>query len=166
MTVATFLAPRYVFRHTFTHPEGVSGSVLCRIVTGGDLAWIASCASVFTLVAIATERYYSIMYPLGDKGKLTDCKLKVGLFQVSSKAVFFFCEIKKQTKEPYQQSMTHSLFSRKIYSVLEGTQRSFGTLTVQIPKEEERQSTVRKTKRWRLYILPQYLANLTQPIGT
>ena len=58
------------------------------------MAWVASCASVFTLVSIATERYYSIMYPLGNKGKLTDCKLKVCLFQFLK--LFYLVKKKKQ----------------------------------------------------------------------
>ena len=110
MTVATFLAPRYIFRHTFTHPEGVSGTVLCKVVTGGDMAWVASCASVFTLVSIATERYYSIMYPLGNKGKLTDCKLKVCLFQFLK---LFFLVKKEANKQINKQIHKQKSLTRR-----------------------------------------------------
>ena len=77
MTVATFFVPQYIFIHTFTHPDGVTGTVFCRLLTGGNLAWVGGAASVFTLVVIAIERYYAVMYPHGNKGKLTNRKLKV-----------------------------------------------------------------------------------------
>ena len=77
MTVATFFAPAYIVSHTFTHPDGMTGTVLCKLITGGNLAWMGSAASVFTLVAIAIERYYTVIYPHGNKWKLTNRKLKV-----------------------------------------------------------------------------------------
>ena len=64
------------------------------------MAWVASCASVFTLVSIATERYYSIMYPLGNKGKLTDCKLKVCLFNFLK--LFFLVKKEEASKQTNQ----------------------------------------------------------------
>ena len=36
MTVATFLAPRYIIIHTFIHQDGVAGNILCRLLTGGN----------------------------------------------------------------------------------------------------------------------------------
>ncbi|KAL9957299.1 hypothetical protein ACROYT_G038918 [Oculina patagonica] len=77
MTVATFFIPQYIFTHAFTHPDGVAGDVFCRLLTGGNLAWVGGACSVFTLVTIAIERYYAVMYPHGNKGKLTNNKLKV-----------------------------------------------------------------------------------------
>ena len=71
MTVATFLLPSYVFVHTFTHPDGVAGNVLCTLLTGGNFAWIAGGTSAFTLVAIATERYFGAVHPFEEKGKLS-----------------------------------------------------------------------------------------------
>ena len=79
MTVATFLAVRYVFTHTFTHPDGVTGMLFCSLLTGGNVAWIAAGSSVFTLVTIATERYYAVMCPHDNIGRLTNQKLKVRL---------------------------------------------------------------------------------------
>ena len=79
MTLAIFFAPRYIFIHTFTHPDGMTGKVLCLLVTGGNLAWVGSGASVFTLVAIAIERYNAVIHPLGSKLELTNRKLKVRL---------------------------------------------------------------------------------------
>ena len=75
MTVATFFIPQYILTHTFTHPGGVAGNVLCRLLTGSNLAWVGGAASVFTLVTIAIERYYAVMKPYGRK--LTNGKLKV-----------------------------------------------------------------------------------------
>ncbi|XP_078349133.1 QRFP-like peptide receptor [Oculina patagonica] len=74
---ATFLAPKFILSHTFTHPNGMTGKVLCRLLTGGTLGWVGGVSSAFTLVAIAIERYYAVMHPLGNKGKLTKRKLKV-----------------------------------------------------------------------------------------
>ena len=76
ITYATFNIPLLVISHINGHPEGVAGRVLC-IFRNGALAWVGEVASVFTLVAIATERYYAVIYPLGNKGKLTIRKLKV-----------------------------------------------------------------------------------------
>ena len=78
MSVATFFVPRFIFFHSFTHPEGVIGTVLmCKLLTGGNLGWVGAATSVFTLVTIATERYYAVIHPYGNKGKLTKRKLKV-----------------------------------------------------------------------------------------
>jgi len=74
---ATFVTPQTFFQITATHPNGIAGTVLCKIITGGNLAFIAATCSVVTLVAIAAERYYAVIYPLGNVGKLTKRKLKV-----------------------------------------------------------------------------------------
>ena len=37
--VALFIAPQYVLRHWYKHPEGVAGDVLCKLVTGGNFIW-------------------------------------------------------------------------------------------------------------------------------
>ena len=76
ITYATFNIPQLVISRINGHPEGVAGRVLC-IFRNGVLAWVGEGASIFTLVAIATERYYAVIYPLGNKGKLTIRKLKV-----------------------------------------------------------------------------------------
>jgi len=72
-----FSIPKTILRHTFTHPEGVNGKVLCSLLTDGNIAWLGAGSSLFTLVAIAMERYYAVIYPLGNKGKLNLRKLKV-----------------------------------------------------------------------------------------
>ena len=73
----TFIAPQYILSQTFTHPGGVTGKVLCTLLTGGNCAWIGAVSSVFTSVNISIERYYTVMYPLSNKGNLSERKLVV-----------------------------------------------------------------------------------------
>ena len=80
---ATFVTPQTFLKITPTHPGGTIGTFLCKLVTGGSLAWIAADSSVITLVAIAVERYYAVIYPIGTVGKLTKGKLKVSQLQKS-----------------------------------------------------------------------------------
>jgi len=74
---ATFVTPETFLKLASTHPGGMTGTVLCKFITGGNLAWVAGTSSVVTLVAIAAERYYAVICPIGNIGKLTKCKLKV-----------------------------------------------------------------------------------------
>ena len=77
ITFAVFVAPNHILKKTFTHPEGASGSELCRLLTGGNIAWVGVASSSVTLVAIAVERYYTVMGPQGSKRKLTKRRAKV-----------------------------------------------------------------------------------------
>ena len=72
-----FLSPTLILKHMTIHPVGVTGRVLCILLTGGNFARIDAASSIVTLVAIAMERYYAVRYPHGNKGKLTTRKLKV-----------------------------------------------------------------------------------------
>ena len=72
-----FIAPRVFYKLPFSHPDGKIGPGLCKFLTDGNVAWIGSAASFVTLVAIAFERYYSVIYPFGNKGEFTQRKLKV-----------------------------------------------------------------------------------------
>ena len=47
------------------------------LLADASLTWLGGNASVFTLVAIAIERYYAVIFPHENKGKLTMRKLKV-----------------------------------------------------------------------------------------
>ena len=76
MMFTTFITPRFIFSHTFKHPEGTTGHYLCVFVTGGNLTWTGGDASVFSLVAIAFERYFAIMHPHNQWGRVTSKKLK------------------------------------------------------------------------------------------
>lgn len=77
ITFAVFVAPNHILKKIFTHPEGAGGSELCRMLTSGNFAWVGAASSSLTLVAIAIERYYTVMGPLGSKGKLTKRRVKV-----------------------------------------------------------------------------------------
>ena len=87
---ATFVTPETFLKITPTHPGGTIGTVLCKLVTGGWLAWIAATSSVITLVAIAAERYFAVIYPAGNVGKLTKRKLKVRGLQNSVITISFY----------------------------------------------------------------------------
>lgn len=77
MMVGLFITPRFIFHNFFKHPDGLTGKWFCTLLTGSNFTWLGGMASAFTLVAIAFERYYAVMYPYGNKGKLTYGKLKV-----------------------------------------------------------------------------------------
>ena len=79
MTVALFLTPLYILRPFIHHPGPPMGDYLCKAGTGGNVSWIGSAASVFTLVLIAFERYNSIMFPQSHNGRLTTRKAKFGI---------------------------------------------------------------------------------------
>ena len=80
---ATLVTPQTFLKITPNHPGGTIGTFLCKLVTGRSLAWIAGDSTVITLVAIAAERYYVVIYPVGNAGKFTMGKLKVSHFQKS-----------------------------------------------------------------------------------
>lgn len=71
---ATFIIPDVFMSLLSTHPDGLIGTVLCK---GGLIAWVGAASSIFTLVAIAVERYYAVIHPFSSKGKLTTRALKV-----------------------------------------------------------------------------------------
>ena len=77
MIVALFIGIPFVVTPTLTHPEGKSGDILCKLFTGGNVGWVGALASVFTLVAVAIERYGAVLYPHSQKGKLTRTRLTV-----------------------------------------------------------------------------------------
>ena len=87
MAVATFFAPRYLFIHSITHPDGAAGLLLCKLLTSGNLAWVGASSSVVTLVSTAFERYYAVLHPLGTKGNLTENKVKVNSHPCFSKFI-------------------------------------------------------------------------------
>ena len=77
ITVVAFFASRFILIRLYNHPDGKVGTILCKLLTGGTFGWIGSCASVFTLVAIAIERYYAVIRPLGNRATFTKDSLKV-----------------------------------------------------------------------------------------
>lgn len=73
--VALFIGIPFVIGPTYTHPEGKTGEILCKLFSGGNIGWAGALASVFSLVAIAIERYGAVLYPHSHKGKLTKPKI-------------------------------------------------------------------------------------------
>ncbi|XP_074610102.1 QRFP-like peptide receptor [Acropora palmata] len=77
ITVVAFFASRFILIQAYNHPDGKVGTILCKLLTGGTFGWIGSCASVFTLVAIAIERYYAVIRPFGNRATFTKDSLKI-----------------------------------------------------------------------------------------
>ena len=75
--VALFITPQFILIHTFKHPGGFIGTMLCKLLIGGTFMWLGATASAFTMVVIAFERYYTVLHPHSIKGKMTNSKLKV-----------------------------------------------------------------------------------------
>ena len=72
---ATCAIPNMVLTHSSIQLNGVTGKVLYTI---GTFVWAGAASSVFTLVTVAVERYWSVMYHYdGGKKKLTMRKLRV-----------------------------------------------------------------------------------------
>ena len=76
MMVAIFIAPQYIFLHTYKHPRGLTGDYLCKLLTGGNLMWTGGLVSVVSLIAIAFERYFAVLYPYDEKRRISKAKLK------------------------------------------------------------------------------------------
>ncbi|XP_078345955.1 QRFP-like peptide receptor isoform X1 [Oculina patagonica] len=76
MMVAIFIAPQYIFLHTYNHPRGLAGDYLCKVLTGGNLMWTGGVVSVVSLIAIAFERYFAVLYPHDEKRRISKTKLK------------------------------------------------------------------------------------------
>ncbi|XP_031573310.1 tachykinin-like peptides receptor 86C [Actinia tenebrosa] len=74
--VGLFMAPRFIFSQFFNHPDGIGGKVMCSLLTGANIAWLALVASSASLVAISLERYFAIVRPLSTKYRLTKTKVK------------------------------------------------------------------------------------------
>ena len=73
---AAFIAPEVILRIAITHPDGLAGTFLCKLVTAAIFAWIGAISSMVTLLVIAFERYFAVIYPY-DNRRLTTKKLKV-----------------------------------------------------------------------------------------
>lgn len=73
--VGVFFGIQFIITPTITHPQNGIGDLLCKLVTGGVPGWVGAVASVFSLVAIAIERYYAVMFPYIQRGKLTKAKI-------------------------------------------------------------------------------------------
>ena len=63
LLVAVFFIPPCVVSHFIEHPDGMTGDILCKLITGGNLGLAAVSTSSFLLVAVAFERYYATIHP-------------------------------------------------------------------------------------------------------
>lgn len=63
LLVAVFFIPSCVVSHFIEHPDGMTGDILCKLITGGNLGLAAVSTSSFLLVAVAFERYYATIHP-------------------------------------------------------------------------------------------------------
>lgn len=77
IVIAIFIIPDFILSRTFSHPDGATGSVLCRLLTGGNFSWVGAASSVFTLMVISIERYHAVLHPYGNRWKLSYHNLKV-----------------------------------------------------------------------------------------
>ena len=80
IVVALFIGIQFIVTPTFTHPQGALGSVLCKTLISGTPGWVGAVASVFSLVAIAIERYWAVLHPHSRKIKLTNAKIAILVF--------------------------------------------------------------------------------------
>lgn len=71
----------------YEHPKGIGGDLLCKLFTTGTLAWLPACASVYTLVAIAWERYNAIMKPHAPRFSKRKLKIVVALCWLGSAVI-------------------------------------------------------------------------------
>ncbi|XP_068699645.1 neuropeptide FF receptor 1-like [Montipora foliosa] len=71
----TFLFTHFIYRHFLNNPDAMPGNAICLSLR--RLAWIGAACSVFTLIAIARERYWAVVHPLSIQRKLTWRQLKV-----------------------------------------------------------------------------------------
>lgn len=73
--VGIFFGIQFIITPTLNHPEGRTGDLLCKLITGGVPGWVGAVTSVFSLIAIAIERYFAVMCPHSQRGKLTKTKI-------------------------------------------------------------------------------------------
>lgn len=66
MLVGLGITLQYVIKWTYRHPKGTAGDYMCRFISGGTFVWIGGAASVFSLTAIAAERYLTVVRPRGE----------------------------------------------------------------------------------------------------
>ena len=71
---ATCTIPNMVLTHSSIQRNGATEKVL---YTFGTFVWVGAASSVLTLVTVAEERYWSVMYYDGGKRTLTMRKLRV-----------------------------------------------------------------------------------------
>lgn len=90
--VGLFLMPRTLLNDLYTHPGGWIGDFLCKILTHACFTYLAAVASMLTLMFIAWERYYAVMYPHSSRGRINASKLRL-LIAVSWLVAFGYASL-------------------------------------------------------------------------
>ena len=89
IVLGIFQIPRHFVYGFYDHPDGIAGDILCKFFSYGNLSWVGSGAGVFTLSAIAWERYNAIMKPLS-RFSLRKTKITIVLSWVFGVLVTFY----------------------------------------------------------------------------
>ena len=120
------MIPQIIVSHNVSHPEGVTGRVLCALLTGGSVAWVGAFTSASTLIVIAIERYFAVVYPYGNKGKLTMRKLKVCYsgIKLSSLIERFLIECRKSFRDCFGFALLGLVIGQKNLAPLYQPMRS------------------------------------------
>lgn len=90
--VGLFLIPRTLLNDLFTHPGGWLGDLLCKMLTHACFTYLAAVTSMLTLMFIAWERYYAVMYPHSSRGRINAGKLRL-LIAVSWLVAFGYASL-------------------------------------------------------------------------
>lgn len=77
LIVAVFASVQFIIAPAIKHPDGATGTMLCKLLTAGNPAWIGAIASVFSLIALAIERFCAVLYPHSLRLKLTKHKILI-----------------------------------------------------------------------------------------
>ena len=70
-----FLLLQFIVMIRIRSVDEMPGNAICVFLS--KTAWTGAFAGVFTMIIIARERYYTVVHPHGDKGKITARTLKV-----------------------------------------------------------------------------------------
>ena len=89
LTVAVFSSIQFIIGPAVKHPDGPKGTMLCKFLTGGNPGWIGAVASVFSLVAVAFERYCAVLHPYSQRFKLNKTKTTVLIILCWALSVIF-----------------------------------------------------------------------------
>ncbi|XP_031552511.1 somatostatin receptor type 5-like [Actinia tenebrosa] len=80
-----FLAPEHIVLPLLGRPslpDGVLGDWLCKLIGFGNIGWVASRASIFTMVCLSVERYFAVCRPHTFRQRFSP-KIVKGLIVVS-----------------------------------------------------------------------------------
>ena len=123
MVVAIFLLLPILFIHLFDHPTGRSGDYLCKFLNAGNLMWVGGNASGSTLVAIAIERYFAIIFPHSSRLKQTHKKVNwvifaCWMFGIIANLPLFIVTVYDKEKNTCRESWSKDNVPAKIYTVV------------------------------------------------